>query len=159
MRKWLALAGVVLAGCVTESLYICVNCGGFRLTDMRGGFSIVLTASTGAALSCSDLRVLMDTTITWDGCLSPRGGTVDTVRGVVRLAFVDSTGSGGALEFFDLQGSADSVDASWRSTCNKLAPATAPSGTDCPRGEGTARWLRVATAETTGRVPALPPRP
>ena len=157
MRGWLALAGVVLGACVTESLTICVNCGGFRLADMHGGFAIVLTAHTGAALPCSELLVLMDTTITWDGCLSPQGGTADTVRGVVRLAFVDSTGSGGALEFFDLQGSADSIDASWRSTCNKLAPA--PSGTDCPRGEGTARWLRVATAETAGRSSAPPPQP
>lgn len=151
------LAGVVSAGCVTESLSICVNCGGFRLHDMRGGFNIVLTAHTGAALGCTDLQVRMDTTITWDGCLSPRGGTVDTVRGVIRLTFVDSIGLGGALEFFDLQGSADSVDATWRSTCDKLA--SAPSGTDCPRGTGTARWLRAATEETAGRVSAPPRRP
>ncbi len=148
-------AGVMLAACVTESLSICVNCGGFRLHDMRGGFTIVLTAHTGAALPCTDLRVRMDTTITWDGCLSPRGGIADTVRGVIRLAFVDSTGSGGALEFFDLQGSADSVDAAWRSTCDKLAP----SGTDCPRGTGTARWLRAVTEGTAGRVSAPQPQP
>jgi hypothetical protein len=155
VRKWGALAGVVLGACVTESLSICVNCGGFRLNDMHGGFAIVLTARTGATLPCADLQVQMDTSITWNGCLSPQGGARDTVRGVIRLAFVDSTGATGALEFFDLQGGADSADASWRSTCNKLAP----SGTDCPHGEGTARWTRSATAETAARVSAPPPRP
>ena len=157
MRGWGALAGVVLGACVTESLSICVNCGGFSVNDLRGGFAIVLTAQTGAALPCADLRVQMETPITWDGCLSPRGGTRDTIRGIIRLAFVDSTGAAGALEFFDMEGSADSADASWRSTCNKLAPA--PSGTDCPRGEGSARWLRPVTAETAARASAPPPRP
>ncbi len=155
MRQWGALAGVVLSACVTESLSICINCGGFRVIDMRGGFTIVLTAHSGAALPCADLRVQMETPITWDGCLSPRGGTTDSVLGVIRLAFVDSTGAAGTLEFFDLQGGVDSVDGSWRSTCNKLAP----SGTDCPRGEGSARWLRAATAGTAGRAFVLPPRP
>ena len=155
MRKWSVLAGVVLGACVTEFVSICVNCGGLRVDDMRGGFSIVLTAHTGAALPCTDLRAQMDTPITWDGCLSPRGGTTDSVRGIIRLAFVDSTGAAGALEFFDLQGDADSAIASWRSTCNKLSQ----SGTDCPRGEGAARWLRPATEETAVRESGPQPRP
>lgn len=155
MRKLLALVGLVLGACVTESLSICVNCGGFRINDMRGGFTVVLTARSGAALSCTDLRAQMDTPITWDGCLSPRGGTTDSVRGIIRLAFVDSTGVAGALEFFDLQGDADSATGSWRSTCNKLSQ----SGTDCPRGEGAARWLRPTTEETAVREYGPQPRP
>lgn len=155
MRRLGALAGLVLSACVTESLSICVNCGGFSVVDMRGGFAVVLTASTGVVLPCESLRVRMETTITWDGCLSPRGGTADSVRGVIRLAFADSTGSVGALEFFDVDGGNDSATASWRSTCNKLAP----QHTDCPRGEGTANWSRPVTEETAGLAFALPQLP
>ena len=155
MRKWIALAGVVLGACVTESLSICINCGGFRVADMRGGFTVVLTAHAGATLQCTDLRAQMDTPITWDGCLSPRGGTRDSVRGIIRLAFVDSAGVAGALEFFDIQGDADSAMASWRSSCTKLDQ----TASDCPRGEGAARWLPLATEETTARESALRPRP
>ncbi len=155
MRKWIALAGVVLGACVTESLSICINCGGFRVADMQGGFTVVLTAHAGATLQCDDLRAQMDTPITWDGCLSPRGGTRDSVHGIIRLAFVDSTGVAGALEFFDIQGDADSAMASWRSSCTKLDQTVS----DCPRGEGAARWLPLATEETAGRESDPQPHP
>lgn len=155
MRRWAVLAGLVLGGCVTESLSVCINCGGFSVIDLQGGYRIALTAQRGAALPCADLQVRMTTPITWDGCLSPQGGAADADRGVIRLTFVDSTGTAGALEFFAVYGSADSAQAFWRSSCNK----SAPSDTDCPVGEGTARWSRSATAGTRDRASALPRRP
>ena len=67
----------------------------------------------------------------------------------------DSTGVAGALEFFDIRGDADSAMASWRSSCTKLDQTVS----DCPRGEGAARWLPLATEETAGRRSDPQPHP
>lgn len=141
-----AAVAVVAAACVTESLAICVNCGGLRIVELQGSYGVTLTADTGIAGPCDTLVVQMAEQISWNGCLSPQGGWASNEHGIIRLAFADSTGVTGALEFYELAGVRDSAVALWRSTCSK----DAPSGTSCPGGAGTARWYRPATVETTG---------
>ena len=153
MTRLSVAAAVLATACVTESLTICVNCGGLRLVDLRGSYGVSLTAETGVAGPCGNLLVQMAEEISWDGCLSPQGGWASEEHGIIRLAFVDSSGMAGTLEFYDLAGVADSAVALWRSSCGKVAP----SDTSCPRGSGTASWYRSATMETTAPVTDPPP--
>ena len=136
--RW-GLSGLVLLGaCVTESLAICINCGGpFRIVDMRGGYQVVLTASAGGAVPCSLLAVNMASSISWNGCLSPQGGVVDSVHEVISLRFTDSSGVVGALSFSMLEGGLDSAQGFWRASCVKLETAGA-----CPTWAGRASWTR-----------------
>ena len=131
---------LVAAGCVTESLSVCINCNGFTLSRLSGAFTVALTASRGVAAPCEVLQTRLDPDISWEGCLEPTGGTVDTLRGLIRLTFSDSTGLPGAIEFLNIEGGADSARSTWRTTCGKTAPGPA-----CPVGEGTARWYRPPT--------------
>lgn len=139
-RAWW-LAGLSLVGaCVTESLAICVNCHGpFTIVDMRGGYQVVLSTSSNGpmAAGCSSLAVDMAAAIRWQGCLTPRGGTMDSTRGVITLQFADSTGATGTLSFFELEGGPDSAFGLWRASCVKLETADA-----CPSWAGWARWTR-----------------
>lgn len=146
---------LVAGACTTESLYICVNCGTLRAADLRGSYQVVLTASGGSGASCNNLQVIMADPISWDGCFSPAGGSTHADPDIVRLSFVDSAGTEGALEFYGMEGTADSATASWRSTCLK----TAPGGTACGSGTGTASWRRTATGGTADPEPALRPQP
>jgi hypothetical protein len=136
-----AVLGLVVAlgagACVTESLSVCINCNGFSVARLQGGFTVVLTAATGNAGPCEVLQARLSGDVSWDGCLQPRGGTVDSLRGLIRLAFTDSAGAPGAIEFLNVVGGEDSAQAIWRTTCRKTAPGPA-----CPVGEGTARWFR-----------------
>jgi len=137
VRLLAAVVLIAVGGCVTESLSVCINCNAFRVSHMRGGFTVVLTASSGEASPCGVLLAHMGNPITWDGCLQPQGGEADTLRGLIRLSFVDSTGAKGAIEFLNVEGSADSARATWRTSCLKDAVAS-----DCPIGSGSARWFR-----------------
>jgi len=138
VRLWCSVALISVVACVTESLYVCVNCNVFRVTDLRGGFTVVLTASAGEMSPCQELQTQMETPITWRGCLEPQGGRADSLAGFIRLDFEDSTGVKGAIEFFDVEGGADSANAMWRISCLKDAPPGS-----CPLGSGTARWFRT----------------
>jgi len=128
---------LVAAGCVTESLSVCINCNGFTVARLRGGFTVTLSASRGT-VPCDTLHASLAQDVRWDGCLDPQGGTVDSLRGLIRLAFRDSTGLPGAIEFLEVEGSEDSARSAWRTTCAKTAPGPA-----CPVGTGMARWIRT----------------
>ncbi len=141
-RRFLGLCCLTLLGaCVTESLAICVNCGGpFTIVEMRGGYRVVLSAATGGAVPCSSLTVHMASSISWRGCLTPRGGTVDSTRQVINLQFVDATGAIGTLSFSELEGGPDSAQGLWRASCVKLETASA-----CPSWAGWSHWTRDST--------------
>jgi len=117
--------------------------------DLRGRFAVALTATSGVAAPCGDLTVAMSPAPQWEGCLTPRGGSTDSTLGVIRLEFVDSAGTPGELEFFDLTGRPDSVAASWRSSCLKQISAAGP----CPRGSGSAAWTRLEAAADSSVTP------
>ena len=50
-RFWGLCCLSLLGACVTESLAICVNCGGpFTIVEMRGGYRVTLVAATGGTV-------------------------------------------------------------------------------------------------------------